>query len=346
VDGSTAQEAFDAFMAASRIRPKDPVPPTEAGLLALDLGDRSTAARMLQHVYGIAPTSGAFHFLRGCVLKMGDQYRDAIEEFRAAKEGTFRPTQAADQFFECTIGLGLQLVEANRFDDAVKILLEGVALKPNHSFVCRALYNLGLAYRRLQTVKESEKYLRLCIQRFPNYAPAYGELGDLLADLDRFDEAVEILEMSVKVDPTYRRGWLLLGSGLTARGRFKEADRAFREYEERFPPTADSEYYRGVYYQKKMEPEKAVEHLQRSLAIDPKAKIRAHYYLALCYRDLGRLDEAEKCMKQWTEADKETKRQNLEHLEQANEKVGPKEEPKDGGKEPKDRPADPPPGGK
>ncbi len=351
-DGASAQEAFEAFMAATRIRPKDPVPPAEAGLLALDLGDRSMAARMLQYVFDIAPTSGAFHFLKGCVLQLGDQYRDAVEEFRAAKEGTFRPTQADDRFFECTIGLGLQLVEAHLFDEAVKVLQEGVAMRPNHPLVCRALYNLGLAYRRLLTVKESEKFLRLCIQRFPYYAPAYGELGDLLVQLDRFEEAVEILNMSVKVDPKYSRGYLLLGSGLTAQGRFKEAEKAFKDFLERFPPDVDSEFHLGVFYFKRMEPEKAVEHLQRSLAIDPGAHIRALYFLSLCYRDLGRTGDSAEMMRKWTEADEKFRREDLLHLQRGLEKAGgakeaPKDAPEDAPKDaPKDAPPDPPAKGK
>ena len=53
-DHRVGQEAFDSFLAASRIRPKDPVPLAEAGLLAVETGDGGTAVRMLNAVFSVA----------------------------------------------------------------------------------------------------------------------------------------------------------------------------------------------------------------------------------------------------------------------------------------------------
>ena len=64
---------------------------------------------MLAAVHEIAPTSSAFHFLRGSVLQSRGDYGDAIEEYRAAREGDFRARQAEDRLFECMLGHGFQL---------------------------------------------------------------------------------------------------------------------------------------------------------------------------------------------------------------------------------------------
>ena len=314
------QEAFDSFLAASRIRPKDPSPLAEAGLLALDLGDGASAARMLAAIYEAAPQSGAFHFLRGCILQTRGEYADAVVEYLAAKEGEFRPSQAGDRLFECTVGRGLQLVEALKFDEALKVLGEAVEMRPNHPLVSTVYYNMATSYRRLQTPKEAERILRTSMERFPSYAPCYGELGDLLTELERFDEAVVVLEKAVKVDPSYARGWILQANTQTARGRFREADEAFREFEKRFPPDGDSEFFRGRYYHKKMEPENALAHLRKSLALDP-SKIRCHYYISLCYRDLGMEEEAAEAMDRWKKAEEAQKKDHHERIGKAVQKV-------------------------
>jgi tetratricopeptide (TPR) repeat protein len=306
---------------------------------SVETGDGGTAVRMLNAVFAVAPESGAFHFLKGCLLQGRAEYLDAKAEFGAAKGGDFRVAQAELRYFQCSVGLGLQLGEANQYDAAVKILTEAIALKPNDKLIPIAYYNLGVAHRRLQAVKEAEKVFRLSMERFPSYAPSYGELGDMLTELDRFDDAILVLDQAVKVDPTYSRGWLLKANTQTTRGRFKEAEEAFLEYERRkFPPSGLSEFYRGLYHQKKMEPALAVERLQRALALDP-GMIRAIYYLSLCHRDLGEEEKAAAYMDKWKAVEAENRRKGEEMVRRALEKAGPPpKDDRDGkqGKDPKD----------
>jgi tetratricopeptide (TPR) repeat protein len=320
-DGRIAQEAFDSFLSAAMLRPKDPVPLAEAGLLALETGEPATATRMLNAVYNAAPESAAFHYLRGCLLQGRSDYSDAKAEFQAARGGDFRPDQAEIRFFQCSVGLGLQFGEAFQFDAAVKALEEAIPLRPNDSIVPIAYYNLGVAHRRLQDPKAAEKVFRLCMERFPSYAPTYGELGDMLTELDRFDDAIAVLDRAVKVDPTYSRGWLLKANTQTTRGKFREAEEAFAEYDRRFPRTGLSEFYHGLFHQKRGEPEKAIERLQLALALDP-AMGRAVYYLSLCQRDLGNEEKAAAYMEKWKKMEEDIKKKALEHLRQAVDKTG------------------------
>lgn len=329
-DRSVAREAFDAFLAASRLRPKDPVPLAEAGLLGLDIGDGAAAARMLAAIHEIAPTSGAFHFLRGSLLQLRGEYADAMAEYGAAMEGDFKPQQAADRFFECKLGHGFLLVEGLRFDDALKVLSEAVAMKPTHPMVPRAYFNMALAYRRLQTPKEAERVLRLCIERFPSFPLAYGELGDMLADLARFDEALALFDRSVKVDEAYWRGHVLKGVTLTKMGRFEEADAAFREYEKRFLPTGEAELQRGVHFQARGQPEKGLERLRRALALDA-SQIRAHYYMSLCFRDLQMEEEAAAAMDRWRKAEEALRKEHEDKRMNLGDRRDPEEGPAKGG---------------
>ncbi len=307
-DAARAKEAMDAYAEASRLRPADPLPPAEAGLLAIETGDGAAAVRLLERVHGIDPESGPFHFLRGSLLRVRGEFLDAREEFRAAKGAGFRPAASADRFFDCTVGLVHVLADGFRFDEAVAAAEEATALKPGHPLVPGAWLRIALAHRRLQRPKEAEKALRDCTRRFPTFAPAWGELGDLLADLDRTDEAVLILEASLKADPSFGRGRVLLARVRTLRGELREAEAEFREFEKGSPPDAESEFYRGLLHQRLSEPEKAVEHLQRSLELDP-SRVQCHYLLARSYRDLGREEEAAASMERWRKAEEARRRE-------------------------------------
>jgi tetratricopeptide (TPR) repeat protein len=333
-DLDIGKEAFDAFRAASRIRPKDPLPLAEAGLLALDLGDGAHAARMLAALQEAAPESGPFHFLRGSLLEVRSEFQDALAEFQAAAERAYRAKDAKDHVFRCTVGYGLQLADAARYDDAVKALAAAVEMKPDDPLVCIAYYNMGVAFRRLESTDRAGEVLRRCMEKFPSYAPAYGELGDLLAETDRFEEAMDVLRRSVKADRNYPRGWLLMANVLTMQGKYGEAGECFAEYDRQFPASADSEFFRGEHLRKKGEPKAAIESFGRVLALDP-GRIRAFYFLALCHRDLGEEAKSTEYMDRWKKASEDLRKRAEEHLRQAEERVGPaKGAPKPGDKQP------------
>jgi tetratricopeptide (TPR) repeat protein len=325
-DLGLGKEAFDAFQAASRIRPKDPVPPAESGLLALELGDGAHAARMLAALQEAVPDSGAFHFLRGCLLEARNEFQDGIAEFRAAAKGDYRAREAEDHVFRCSVGLGLHLGRARRNDEAIKVLNEAVAARPDDPLSCLAYYNLAVAYRRTDAPQETIRVLKTCMEKFPTYAPAYGELGDLLADLGRFDEAVDVLQRSVKADQSYGRGWLLLADVQTMRGKYAEADESLAEYDRRFPADADSEFFRGIYLRKKGEPKAAIERFQKCLAMDP-GRARAIYFIAQCYRDLGDVKKSEEYVDRWKKAAAEDRRKEQEQVHREQEALGGPKEP-------------------
>ena len=342
-DVAVAEEAVEAFLAASRFHPKDPVPLAEAALVALDFGDGASTARLLSGIADIDPSSGAFHFVKGALNLSRGQYRDAMVEFEAAMKGDFKADQAADRYFESMLGFGFELVDYGRFEQALGILTKAVAMKPAHPLVPRAYYHMALAWRRLSTPQEAEKALKLCIEKFPSYAVAYGELGDLWTELSRFDEAIPILDRAVRVDPAYAQGYLLRAVAFTGKGMWKEAEEAFAEYEKRFPPTGNSELQRGLYHQLKGEPEKALRCLRSALARDPTA-VRAHLLMSMCYHDLGLEEESAEAKARWLVAEEQVKAHDHEKRRAGAERFGPDEGSGDREKEKEAETPAPPPG--
>jgi len=324
-DPAELREAFSAFRAAADLRPDDPTPVAEAGLLASDAGLRGDAALLLDRLAQFAPTSAQFHFLRGTILHRLADYEGAALEFREAVKGGFRTAEARDRLFKAQLGWGRDLVAAFRLDDAVRVIGETVALSPENPLVPGALYDLAVAHRLLQQPKEAEKVLRDCLRRFPTSPFAYGELGSLLAQQDRHAEALRLLEEAVKVDPGYPQGWMLKAMVLLQKDRLDEADAAFREHEKRFPTTGEFEYWRGTYFVKRAQWEAAIEHLRLSLNLDPK-QIRAHYQMMLCLKGLGRDDEAKEALQRFEKAEarqKASEEERRQHMRQKTRREGP-----------------------
>ncbi|MGH8034301.1 MAG: tetratricopeptide repeat-containing sulfotransferase family protein, partial [Lysobacterales bacterium] len=104
---------------------------------------------------------------------------------------------------------------------------------------------------------EAEKYLRISIDLAPNFAKPYSDLGQLLVETRRPEEAVEVLETAVRLDAGEGDAWFSLGKARAMLGLGAEADAAF----------------------------------EKSFELNPERKALAH---AAEHQQAGRLQEAEK----------------------------------------------------
>ena len=77
-----------------------------------------------------------------------------------------------------------------------------------------------------------------------------------------------------------------------------------------------------MFLQRKGEPEKAMECLQRALALD-RTRIRCHYVMALCLRDLGREEVAEERLAIWKREDAAAREARDQALERARARTAP-----------------------
>ena len=83
--------------------------------------------------------------------------------------------------------------------------------------------NLGLLLRNQGRIEEAMEHYHQAIQINPNYAESLNNLGVALADKGWFDEAIENYRKAIQINPNYSDALSNLGVALAAQGRFDEA---------------------------------------------------------------------------------------------------------------------------
>src|SRR6188508_2171562 len=94
---------------------------------------------------------------------------------------------------------------------------------------------LGALLVKLDRREEAEKTLREVIDAAPSFAKPHEDLGFLLLQDKRPQEALPMLERATVLDPALERAWFNFGKALALLGRGKEADAAFEKCFERSP---------------------------------------------------------------------------------------------------------------
>ena len=166
----------------------------------------------------------------------------------------------------------------NKEEIAARYVLEAEdIIKQNGDIlIALRLYNNAIA---LDSLQPTWFYNRGIIQE---------KIGDSIRGFEDYKRAIEI-------DSTFAAGYWIIGLALYEKGKYYEAIDYFEKLRS-LSPTAWSPYYGlGISYYQLGEFEKAILDLKRSdeLDISNEAKKEwTNYYLGLCYKDLGDMEQA------------------------------------------------------
>jgi predicted O-linked N-acetylglucosamine transferase (SPINDLY family) len=96
--------------------------------------------------------------------------------------------------------------------------------RPNHF---DALHMLGVSEKQLGNHEAAMRMIKRALLVDPQSAPAYSNLGSLLIDLKRFEEAFASFDLAIQLDPCFVDAHYNRGNALFALGRFIEAVASF-----------------------------------------------------------------------------------------------------------------------
>ena len=154
--------------------------------------------------------------------------------------------------------LGRTKYSENRFDEAIQAFQKCLALRPRYAL---AANGVGLCYEGLNRIADALSWYQNAIswqEGSEKKSPEpYIDLGDLLAQQARFEEAVPILQSAIAIDSRNIRAHEKLGKVFLNLNRLAEAQKE----------------------------------LEQTVSLDPN-RSAPHYLLGQIYRKLGQLDKA------------------------------------------------------
>lgn len=155
---------------------------------------------------------------------------------------------------------------------------------------------LAIALRQAGRQEDAVSRLKLATRRRPPYAPAFKELGYLLVLMERYDEAVEVLNRGIEVAPMMPQLFVQLGYAHLSRRDCADAKFAFARALEISPGSHDALFGMAKAYQEVGECGSAADFFRRSLAINPNDQA-AWLHLGHCLLELGQIDAGYNCFR-------------------------------------------------
>lgn len=160
-------------------------------------------------------------FDAGLELSRKEQYPEAIEQFKKALEKD--PNQAF-----VWANLGDTYAKNKQLNEAIDAFRKAIELKPDEAAFHQ---NLGLLYARAQKPKEAEEEFKKAEAINPTTAAQnYFNLGAVLANSGKTEEAVKAFENAVRVDPNYAEAYFQLGTAQLGANKIDDAIKNMKKY--------------------------------------------------------------------------------------------------------------------
>ncbi len=200
--------------------------------------------------------------------------------------------------------LATRLHRLEHFDAAHQLYSAVIEAVPEHPL---ALQFLGVLEHQRHNSEVGLSYLRRALEHAPDASGLHQNLGNVLFEVRRFDEAAEAYERCAQLGG--KTAELLTNIGMLhgARGRYEAAEAAFREAHALDP--AYPEAYQGhgmVLAQQGLHKEALVQYMEGH-ARDP-AHAGSRRLLGIALSVLGRFDEAAQVYRDWIAADPDNPR--------------------------------------
>jgi tetratricopeptide (TPR) repeat protein len=253
------KEAAAAYANAEKANPRADLTSGHAAAL-LNAGAPDEARALLEQVIGkrTAPDAGLMYLLAESQRQMKDL--DAAAATAQKLRAAF-PDDPRGLAFEAQL-----MLARGRKDDAIAAYGALVKRMPDEpSFVYQYAQLLEDAGR----IPEAEKVLRDLIARDPLDGNALNSLGYMFADRgERLDEAVDLLQRALKIEPANPSFEDSLGWAFYKQGKFDEADKPLSDAAARMPGNSVIQDHLGDLRLKQQRVAEAITAWERALAGD------------------------------------------------------------------------------
>jgi tetratricopeptide (TPR) repeat protein len=151
--------------------------------------------------------------------------------------------------------------------------------------------NLGIVLANMGRADEAVVQYQKALEVKPNHADAYYNLGHLFAKMGRTDEALAHYQKALDIDPNHAKAHINLGGLLADLGRADEALAHYAKASEIDPNDSGIQYNLGSLLEDMGRTDEAIAHYQKALILTPDHP-ETHYNLGHLLARMGRSDEA------------------------------------------------------
>lgn len=314
--------AVEAFLQALKLDPNSTSTRNNLGNAYVAQGKLDLAEKEFRTVLRRDPSNRDGNYNLGLVLMAGGRSADAIGYFRQVQppdtatlfnliRAYFRSGQSeegsklvadlsarGEDDVRLHFTLGVLLASEKEYLAAERELERANALKVG---TFEILYNLGQAYLRNGDVAKAELILQRALKLQPQSDDALDLLAQVYAKQKRDVDALELLVRAHKIAPRNTEVIFLLARLSMTQKYFEDAIPLLEDGLKIAPERADLHAALGESYFMSGKVDKAIEEFKTLIQLDPSA--RSYAFMGLCYRHLGRFEEARKYLNEGLEHD-------------------------------------------
>ena len=229
----------------------------------------------------ISPSSIYANNNLGTALGERGNTEQAIECFK-------RTLQIDPNDVDARMNLGKIFADQGKYDEAMAYYKEAIRLEPDDPQVYNHIAIILIGQKRIDDAMAV--YRQGLERKVRDPSILHTGLGTLLLQQGKMDEAINELEMAVKVKPN-ATAFNNLGSALTSKGRLDEAMEYHKKAIQLDPKDASAHYNIANILLSRNKLEQAIGEYEKSLYINP-GYAKAHGNLAVAMAQQGKLDEA------------------------------------------------------
>jgi tetratricopeptide (TPR) repeat protein len=270
------------------------------GVLHHQQGDHARAIELIVRAVALKPNVAEFHANLAEAYRARGQFDRAAGSCQAAL--SLRP-----DFPEAAANLGLALQGLGRSREAADQFRHALRLRPDFALVHN---NLGKLLRESGRMSEALTHFERAVELDPTDALAHTNLGQILLEsgrasaalhhnlgnvlreLQRFDEAKAAHGEALRLDPNLAKAHAFLGLCLRREGQFGEAAARFQHAIELDPADSTFPEFLGDLHLELQEFAEAIVCYERALTLASSERPLLHLSLGWALQETGRLEQA------------------------------------------------------
>jgi tetratricopeptide (TPR) repeat protein len=315
LDTSRYQEAVEQLGPARPLLENDPELLFQMASACLRLDRRQEALTLIGDLEQRSVLDVAEEYQMGVMLSEKKIYPEAVERFR-------RITQMQPASWSGKFDLAIALINDLQPGEAAELLRELTVERPNDANLFTLL---GSAYEASENAPKALDAYRAAVRADPENPDRYLDYTRLLMDLDRYGEAVQIVQQgmrntpdayalnlrlgsiqmmqgqynqagqsfqaAIQAQPEIALGYIALAQSDMRDGRDQDASQILATAREKLPPDSMLEYLYGLVLSHLSKTDEAIAAFQRSVALNPETS-EPHYELGRLYFESGLMQPA------------------------------------------------------